>query len=112
MPWYKKSKKSRQPSQQPAALGIPAHIAAGPLGFGANLDLGVYPEGTLFSIEIWRPMALIPMYMVGVNNGGGSRITLLPEGSEDQRLHASGAATQTPEHESDTGGGCASHHKC
>ena len=47
MSLLKKSKKSKshRPSQWPAPLGIPAHIAAGPLGFGATLDLNVYPEG-------------------------------------------------------------------
>ena len=59
MPWLKKSKKSRQPSQQPASLGIPAHIAAGPLGFGATLDLGIYPAGTLRLIKIKQLMGLI-----------------------------------------------------
>ena len=52
MSLFKKSKKSRQPSKKPAILGIPAHIAAGPLGFGAELDLGVDPEGVLRSAQI------------------------------------------------------------
>ena len=59
MPVFKKSKKSRRPSQQPASLGIPTHIAAGPLGFGATLDLNVDPEGAFRSIEIQQPMGLI-----------------------------------------------------
>ena len=54
MSLFKKSKKSEshRPSQLPASLGIPAHIAAGPLGFGATLDLNVYPEGGLRFIDI------------------------------------------------------------
>lgn len=59
MPWFKKSRKSRQPSKQPASLGIPTHIAAGPLGFGATLDLGIYPKGTLHLTEVQQPMGLI-----------------------------------------------------
>ena len=59
MPVFKKSKKSRRPSQQPASLGIPTHIAAGPLGFGATLDPNVDPEGAFRSIEIQQPMGLI-----------------------------------------------------
>lgn len=59
MPVFKKSKKSGQPSQQPASLGIPTHIAIGPLGFGVTLDLNVDPEGALRSIEIHQPISLI-----------------------------------------------------
>ena len=47
---FKKSKKPRQPSQEPAAFGIPIHIAIGPVGFGATLDLEDSPEGVLRSI--------------------------------------------------------------
>ena len=39
----KKSKKSRKSSQRHLSLGIPANIAAGPLGFRAELDIG--PDG-------------------------------------------------------------------
>lgn len=49
---FKKTKKLRQLSQEPASLGIPTHIATGPLGFNATLDLGFHPQGTLRSIEI------------------------------------------------------------
>ena len=59
MSLLKKFKKSHQPSQQPASLGIPTHIAAGPLGFGVTLDLDVHPEGALSSIETQQPMGLI-----------------------------------------------------
>ena len=43
-PWFKKSKKSRQASQQTAALGIPTHIAVGPLGLSADLAPDISPE--------------------------------------------------------------------
>ena len=64
MSLFSKSKKSKshRPSQQPASLGIPAHIAAGPLGFGATLDLNVYPEGELCSIEVQQPVGLIQLW--------------------------------------------------
>ena len=73
MSLFKKSKKSKshRPSQQPASLGIPAHIAAGPLGFGAMLDLNVYPEGGHHSIVIQRPAGPIQLLQqVGTMKGG------------------------------------------
>jgi len=36
----KKPKKSLKPSQRHASLGIPTNVAAGPLGFRAELDIG------------------------------------------------------------------------
>ena len=41
--------------------------------------------------------------MVGVNNGGGSRITLLDRGGLDEQFPASGASARIPEHEKGTG---------
>ena len=63
MSWLKKSKKSKshQPSQQPASLGIPTHIAAGPLGLGAVLDLGIYPEGGFRLIKFQQLAGLIQL---------------------------------------------------
>lgn len=59
--WFekKKTKNYCRPSQQPASLGIPAHIATGPLGYGAKLDLGDYPGGALHSIDFRQPVWLI-----------------------------------------------------
>ena len=51
-------KKYRQRSQQPAPLGIPTYIPAGPRDLGETLDLDVPPEGALRSIAI-QPMGLI-----------------------------------------------------
>ena len=51
MPWFKKSKKSRQPSQQAAALGIPTHVAVGPLGLSADLAPDISPEGVSRSMK-------------------------------------------------------------
>ena len=82
-----KSKKSRQPSQQPAALGIPAHIAAGPLGFGAILDLGNYPEGVLCSIEIRQSVRLIGLDRCEHRRGFSDRTTRQGErGSTNARV--------------------------
>jgi len=52
MPWFKKSNKSRRPSQQPAPLGIPTHAATGLPGFDTTLDLDIKSEGVLGSTEI------------------------------------------------------------
>ena len=52
MRFFNKSKKSRQPSQQPTSLGIPTNIAVGALGIGAELDLNVGPRGMFRSVEI------------------------------------------------------------
>ena len=101
----KNRSKRTQPFKNPVALGISTHIATGPLGFGATLDLNVYPKGALHLIEIQQPMA-DPAVVVGVDNGGGSRITLLDRGDENQQFHASGASTQTPEHEDDATSEC------
>lgn len=51
MSWFEKSKKSRRPSQQLASLGIPTHIAVGPLGFSAEMGLDIGPEGVFRSVE-------------------------------------------------------------
>ena len=50
MPWFRKSKKFRTPSKHPASLGIPAHVAIGPPGFGADLKLDVDPAGAFRSV--------------------------------------------------------------
>ncbi|KAF9644493.1 hypothetical protein BDM02DRAFT_943873 [Thelephora ganbajun] len=68
MRWFKKSKKSRQPSQQPMSLGIPA------LGISPDLVPEIEPEA--------------------VNDGRGSRVAFRDR-SEDRQLHALDASTQT-----------------
>jgi len=45
MSLFKKSKKSRKPSQQLVSLGIPTHIAVGPLGISADLVPEISSEG-------------------------------------------------------------------
>ena len=51
MPLFKKSNKSRQPSQHLASFGIPTHIALGPLGLSADLDLNASAEGGFRSVK-------------------------------------------------------------
>ena len=51
MSWFKKSKKSRQPSRQPASLGIPTHIAVGLLGISADLAPEIGSEGAFCSVK-------------------------------------------------------------
>ena len=51
MSFFKKSKKSRQPSRQPVSLGIPTQIALGALGISADLDRGVGPGGAFRSVK-------------------------------------------------------------
>ena len=48
---FKKYKKSRQPSQQPAALGIASHIGMVPLGINVELVPNIGPGGMLRSVE-------------------------------------------------------------
>jgi hypothetical protein len=49
MSFFKKIKKSRQPSKQPLSLGVPTQIAIGALGISADLDPDSGPEGVLHS---------------------------------------------------------------
>ena len=44
MPLFKKSEKTRKPSQQLAFFGIPTHVTMVPLDFGADLGLGANPD--------------------------------------------------------------------
>ncbi|KAF9784004.1 hypothetical protein BJ322DRAFT_890154 [Thelephora terrestris] len=73
MPWYKKSKKSFQPSQT-FAFFIPTHIAAGPLGIGAELNPDVGPEGS----------------------NGGRGFTIVNRGIVSRQPEPSGVSTATP----------------
>lgn len=62
MQFFKKSKKSRQPSQHPISLGVPTQIAVGALGIGADLDVG--PEGVSRTVNsrclMIRPIWILP----------------------------------------------------
>lgn len=51
MSFFKKNKKFRQPSRQAASLGIPTHIALGPLGIGVDLDPESGSEGSFRSVK-------------------------------------------------------------
>ena len=50
--------------------------------------------------------------VAGINNGGGSRITLLDRKSVDEQVRPSSTSTRTPEHENDAASECASHCSC
>ncbi|KAF9784028.1 hypothetical protein BJ322DRAFT_1219538 [Thelephora terrestris] len=73
MPWFKKSKKSFQPSQT-FAFFIPTHIAAGPLGIGVELNPDVGPEGS----------------------NGGRGFTIVNRGIVSRQPEPSGVSTATP----------------
>jgi hypothetical protein len=51
MSLFKKHKEPRQPSNQLVSLGIPTHIAVGPLGLNVDLDLDARPEGVFRSVR-------------------------------------------------------------
>ena len=86
MSLFKKSKKSRQPSKQPTSLGIPAHIVAGPLGFGPTLDPNVYPEGAPRSNRIQRPVGLILLLRQVKTMEGALKSHSCPGGARVSRL--------------------------
>ncbi|KAF9784009.1 hypothetical protein BJ322DRAFT_890274 [Thelephora terrestris] len=73
MPWFKKSKKFFQPSQT-FAFFIPTHIAAGPLGIGAELNPDVGPEGS----------------------NGGRGFTIVNRGIVSRQPEPSSVSTATP----------------
>ena len=75
MSFFKKSKKSLQPSKQPMSLGIPTQIATGALGMSADLDREVGPGGASRSVRSrtdWVDLTIAP----GGNNERGSRIVV------------------------------------
>ena len=75
MPWFRKSKKSKshRPSQQGVSLGVPTHIATGPTGFGATLDLGTDSDGKIRLIEVQRSMELIRLWLQAKTTEGVPR---------------------------------------
>ena len=83
----KKSKKSLKPSQRHVSLGIPTNIAAGPLGFRAELDTG---SGGKSSRSCHDPGADRPDSTVTLDEKDtrASRIVFRSQKSEDKRLPA------------------------
>jgi len=92
MPWFKKSKKSRQPSQQ-LALGIPTHIAVGPLGLNADLDPNAGSEGKRNPAIDGTDLTTV----AGLNSGRTSSI--IHRDSVNRRLDSSSTSTPTSRHE-------------
>lgn len=95
MSFFKKIKKSRQPSRQPMSLGIPTSIAVGALGIGADLDLSAGHGGVFRSMRSMNGLARLTA-AAGENNERGSRI-VLQNNSEAQRPSPSGALTPARE---------------
>ena len=90
---FKKPKKSHQPSQRPASLVVPTHIALGPLSLGADLDLDSEVEGVFHSANLAADRSDL-ITAAGENDGGGSRIVPQDRGGY-QRLQGTGASTPT-----------------
>jgi len=91
MPLFKKSKKPRQPRQQPASSGIPTHIVVKPLGISADLAPDNSPEGAFRSVTDGADLTTV----AGVDDGRGSRV-VLRDGSVDRRLDPSSPSTSIP----------------
>ena len=51
MPLFKKSNTPLTPFRRTLSLGIPTHIAIGPVGFGADLDPEIDTEGVFRSAQ-------------------------------------------------------------
>ena len=92
MPRFKKFKKSYTLSQHPASLGIPTHIAIGPLGFVADLD--VDPAGVSRPLEL--KISSVDSTASGSNGGGGSRISLSEARIRCLRPPALGTTSSVP----------------
>ena len=105
MPRFKKSNKTLSAFQRIASLGIPTHIAMAPLGLGAELDLDNGPEGA-FHPASSLTVDGVDSTIIGFNNGGGSRISLLERIVENQQTPTPEITTTTP------GGGSGIPGKC
>ena len=85
MQWIKKHKKSRQPSQQPASLGIPSHIGLVPLGINAELAVPeVEADSALHSDESRNRRGADLIAATGTYDGSGSRIVIQDRGRGQQ----------------------------
>ncbi|KAF9645844.1 hypothetical protein BDM02DRAFT_397204, partial [Thelephora ganbajun] len=99
----KKPKKSPNPSPKPISPGIPAKIAAGPLGPRAELDVG--PDGE--QIRSYHPEVDWPdLVTLDEGSNGGSRIVFQDISGEDKEPPApeastSGVAVVSTDHRSD-----------
>jgi hypothetical protein len=106
----KKSKKSPRLSQQHLVLGLPTNVAAGPLGFRAELDIGPKGEETRFYHGFWSRPTWFDTTL-DEESPRTSRIAFHDKRSEGQQLPA--PETSTPsvavastEHGNDLTGEC------
>ena len=86
----KKSKKSHKSAQRHVSLGIPTNIAAGPLGFRAELDIGPKGERRSHRDSESRPDSTVTP---DENDTRVSRIVFKDKKREDQGLPARGTST-------------------
>ena len=103
MPWFKKSKKSRTPSEHPISLVIPTHVALGPLGFSA--DLGIDTAGMYVQLGVNLTTCDSLDAISSGFNGEGSRISLLNRWAGGRRFPAS-ETTPTPADGNDVADEC------
>jgi len=85
----KKSKKLHKSARQHIYLGIPTHIAAGPLGFQAELDIGPKGESRSYRDLENQPD---PTVTPDENDTRASRI-VFQDKKEDQGLYPPGTST-------------------
>ena len=86
------------------SLVIPSHVAVGALGFNAEVDPDLEPEG-IFSSAKSGDQLIEPTSVPGTNNGRGSRIAFR-NSDEGQRPGASTALTHTAEPQDNATHGC------
>ena len=89
----KKSKKSRKTAKRHISLGIPTNIAAGPLGFRAELDANPIGNRSRSRHGLTTDRSDSSITMLDENNPGPSRIVFHKK-SEGKGLHA--PETSTP----------------
>ena len=89
----KKFKKLPKPFRKHIVLGIPTNIAAGPLGFRAELDTDPIGNQNHSDHDLAADAPDSSIAMLGENSPGPSRIVFHNK-SEDQGLHA--PETSTP----------------
>jgi len=85
----KKSKKLHKSAQRHLYLGIPTNIAAGPLGFQAELDIGPKGESRSYHDLENRPDSTV---MPDENDTRASRVVFRDK-KEDQGLYLPGTST-------------------
>lgn len=87
----KKPKKSLKPSQRHLSLGIPTNIAAGPLGFRAELDIG--PKGKRDRLSRFRSNLSNLTVTQAEDGTRASQIVYQDKEREGQGLPAPGTPT-------------------